>query len=102
MRLRQSLRQIAVALVGDDHRGAGLGNAEIGASDADIGGEELAPQYGARFGNERRRLVEGASGIELFVRLAKAVGDLLLHQMDRRGNDMARILFADLDDVLAE
>ena len=39
--LGQRLGEVAVALVGDDHRGAGLGDQEIGAGDADVGGEEL-------------------------------------------------------------
>ena len=42
--LRQRLREVAVALVGDDDRGAGLGDQEVGAGDADIGGEEFLAQ----------------------------------------------------------
>ena len=42
MDARQGLRQIAVALVGDDDAGAGLGDQKIGAGDPDIGGEEFA------------------------------------------------------------
>ena len=42
--LRQDLRQVAVALVGDDDRGAGLGDQEVGAGDADVGGEEVLAQ----------------------------------------------------------
>ena len=38
----QGLRQVAVALVGDDDRGAGLGDQEVRAGDADVGGEEAA------------------------------------------------------------
>ena len=50
---RQDLRQVAVALVGDDDRGAGLGDQEIGAGDADIGGEEAVAQDAARLGEQR-------------------------------------------------
>ena len=51
---RQGLRQIAVALIGDDDAAAGLGDQEIGAGDADIGGQEpfaavwCAPRSGCR------------------------------------------------------
>ena len=58
--LRQRLGQVAVALIGDDHRGAGLGDQEVGAGDADIGGEEFLAQHGARFGHEVRHRSEGA------------------------------------------
>jgi hypothetical protein len=50
MRLGQRLRQVAVALIGDDDAGAGLGDEKIRAGDADIGGEELRAQHGARLG----------------------------------------------------
>ena len=43
---RQGLRQVAIALVGDDDAAAGLGDQEIGAGDADIGGEEAVAQLG--------------------------------------------------------
>ena len=39
MHARQDLRQVAIALIGDDDRGAGLGDQEVGAGDADIGGK---------------------------------------------------------------
>ena len=44
--------QVAVALIGDDHRRAGLGDQEIGAGDADIGGKEFLAQHRARLGHE--------------------------------------------------
>ena len=60
MHARQGLRQVAIALVGDDDAAAGLGDQEIGAGDADIGGEELlaaawcAPRSGCRGVRGRR------------------------------------------------
>ena len=51
---RQGLREVAVALVGDDDAAAGLGDQEVGAGDADIGRQELsraawcAPRSGCR------------------------------------------------------
>ena len=52
---RQRLGQIAIALIGHDDRCAGLGDQEIRAGDADVGGEELFPQYGARLGEQSGR-----------------------------------------------
>ena len=57
---RQALREVAVALIGDDHRRAGLGNQQIGAGYADVGGEELFAQNSTRFGNELVRLLQHA------------------------------------------
>ncbi len=50
--------QVAVALIGDDHRRARLGDQQIGAGDADIGGKEFLAQQRARLGHEILRLVE--------------------------------------------
>ncbi len=63
--LRQDLRQVAIALVGDDDRGAGLGDQEIGAGDADIGGEEVLAQHAARFGQQLHRLARGRGRVEM-------------------------------------
>ena len=52
MDLGQRLGEIAVALVGDDHGGAGLGNEEIGAGDADVGGKKFLAQDLPRLGDE--------------------------------------------------
>ena len=43
--LGQDLREVAVALVGDDDRGPGLGDQEVRAGDADVGGQELGAQH---------------------------------------------------------
>ncbi len=102
MDLRQNLRQIAVALVGDDDAGAGLGDQEIGAGDADIGGEEFRPQDLARLVGEGARLLEVARRVEIGVRRAEGVGDLFLEEVDGRRDDMARRLVAELNDVFAE
>ena len=55
MHLRQRLREVPVALVGDDHRLAGLGDQHVGAGDPDLGLEILAPQLAARL---QQQLVE--------------------------------------------
>ena len=42
---RQELGEVAVAFIGDDHRRAGLGDQEIRAGDADVGGEEALAEH---------------------------------------------------------
>ena len=59
MDLRQALREIAIAFVGDDDRSARLGDEKIGAGDADVGGEEFFAQDFARFRQQRDRLADG-------------------------------------------
>jgi hypothetical protein len=52
MHLWQRLRQVGVAFVGHDHGRARLGDQQIGAGDADIGGKKFLPQHRARLGDE--------------------------------------------------
>ena len=72
MHARQGLRQVAVALVGDDDAGAGLGDQEIGTGDADIGGEEALAQPAARLGQDVARLMEHAVGGKVGVGFAES------------------------------
>ncbi len=102
MDARQRLGEVAVALVGEDHRAPRLGDQEIGAGDADIGGEECRAQDGARLGHEVRRRLELAPGGEFAVRAAEIGLDRLFVEVDDRGDDMARAVAPDLDDVFAE
>ncbi len=102
MDLRQALGEIAVALVGDDDRGAGLGDQEVGAGDADVGVEIALAQDLARLGHQVRRLVQGAVRRQMSVMLQKILAHLFLGHMHRRRDDMARRLTAKLDDVFAE
>ncbi len=95
-------RQIAVALVGDDDAGTGLGNQEIGAGDADIGGKKPGSQQGAGLVAQLSGLGERPVRVERPVRGAKGVGNLLLDQVHRRRDQVARRLVAQLDDVFAE
>ena len=62
MRARQGRREIAVALIGDDHRGAGLGNQQIGPGDADVGDEEFLAQDGARLRHQVLHVAQPARG----------------------------------------
>jgi len=79
-----------------------LDDQKIGAGDADIGGEKLRAQHGAGFVAELARLGERARRVERAMLRTERIGDLLFHQVDRRRDQMARRLVAQLDDVLAE
>ena len=76
MRARQDLGQVAVALVGDDDRGPGLGDEEIGAGDPDVGGEELGSQHRARLGEQLLGLAQIAAGRQVAVRPAEVLLDV--------------------------
>ena len=96
------LGEVAIALVGDDDAAAGLGDQEVGAGDADIGGEEFLAQPGACLGQDVAAFAEYAVGRQVGVRLAEAVLPVLLVEVERRRNDVARQFVAKLDDVFAE
>ena len=100
--LGQGLGEIAIAFIGDDHRGAGLGDEEIRAGDADIGGEEFLAQHAARLRQQAGRLVEIAVGGQMGVDAAEIVLDLRLGEVNRGRDDVGRQLVAQLDDVFAE
>ena len=102
MDARQGLGQVAVALVGDDHRTAGFRDQEVGAGDPDIGGQELLPQLGARFGQDVAAFVEHAVDRQVGMGFAELVLPVLAVQVERRGDDVAGQLVAQLDDVFAE
>ncbi|MDF2974733.1 MAG: hypothetical protein K0R61_5183 [Microvirga sp.] len=98
----QDLREIAVTLVRDDDRRAGLGHEEVGAGDAHIRREEALAQHGAGLGEQLHGLGEIALGIEMGVNAP----EILLHlggvEVDGGRDDVARQLVAQLDDVFAE
>ena len=96
------LRQVAVALVGDDDRGAGLGDEKIRAGDADVGREEAVAQDHARLGEQGLRLDQIAVGGQMRVHAAEVRLDLLLGEMHRRHDDVRGQLVADLHEVFAE
>ena len=102
MDLGQDLRQVAVALVGDDDRRPGLGDEEVGAGDADIGREIFLPQHGAGFLDEGGDFGQVAVGIEMGVGLAEIGLDLIACQVHGGRDDVARPLVPDLDQVFAE
>ena len=57
MDARAGRRQSAVAFVGDEHDGAGLGDGEVGAGDAEVGLAELLAQQLAAGQRQRPRIV---------------------------------------------
>ena len=102
MHARERLRQVAVALVGDDDRRAGLGDEEIRAGDADVGGEKAVAQNGARLAEQRLVLLEIAVLRQMRVHAAEVRLDLFLGKVHRRHDDVRRQLVADLHQIFAE
>ncbi len=102
MDARQDLGEVAIALIGDDDRGAGLGDEEIGAGDADIGGEEPLAQHAARLAEQRCRLAQVTVRRQVGMGMTEVGLDLLLSDMHGRRDDVARRLMTELDDVFAE
>ena len=102
MRLRQQARQIAVAFVGDDERGAGFGHQEIRARDPRIRRLEMPAHDRTRLRHQRRAVVEHTVGVELTMRIAEVLLHLGPVQMERGRHDVARFFLAQLDDVFAE
>ena len=98
----QGLGQVAIALVGDDDAAAGLGDQEVGAGDADVGREEFLAQPGARLGQDVAPLVEHAVGRQVGVDCAEALLPVLAVEVEGRGDDVARRLVAELQDVFAK
>ena len=84
MHLGQRLGEVAVSLIGDDHRGPCLGDQQVRAGDADLRREELLAQHGARFGHEVRHRPEGAISREAAMDADEILGDLLLVEVDHR------------------
>ena len=102
MRLRQDLREIAIALVGDDDRRSRFGDKEVRAGYADVGCEKLGAQHLARLGQQLLGLGEAAVGGQTVVGLTEFALDVLGGEMDRRRDDVGRGFMAQLDDVLAK
>ena len=102
MHARQGLGEVAVAFVGDDHRRPRLGDEKIGAGDAHIGVHEFLAQYGPRLGDEVLYGVQGAVRGQAAMNPGKVLRDLFFVEVDDRRDDVARRLFANLDDVFAE
>ena len=100
--LRQDLRQIAIALVGDDDRRAGFRDEKIRAGDADVGRQKLFTQNAARFRQQLRRLGQIAVLGQMRVNAPEIALDLILGQMHGRADDVRGNLATQLDDIFAE
>ena len=92
--------ELGVALVGDGADGARVGDEEVGAGDADLGGEELLPQLAACA--LRPWPARVLARVRLAVLLLEQGRDLLLGAVHRRPDDVRRRLAGELDDVLGQ
>ena len=92
-----------VALVRDEHERPRLGDEEVAAADAHVGGEEIRPQLAPREGGQLGRgvahwRVDGARG----GLLVEEGPDLLPGLVRGRHEDVGRTLTGKLDDVLTQ
>jgi hypothetical protein len=95
---RQRAHEPPVPLVRDEADGPGLGDAEVDAGDADVGGEKHLSQLAAR---GLREVIEAfADGRALDER--EEVRDVPGRLLDRRRDDMDGVFAGKLEDVLAE
>ena len=99
---RQGVAEVTVALVGDDDRRARFRDEEVRPRDPHVGAEEIAPQHLARPRDELRVPEPGRPEAERGVVLGEEIADLLAGLVDGRGDNVARRLARELDDVLAE
>ena len=88
-----------VAFVGDDDDRARLGDEEVAARDAHVGGEIVLPQYASRLEAQLLDHVLARRAVLLLEELR----DLVLALVQRRSDDVRRrLVVVDLQDVLAE
>ena len=94
----------AVAFGFDHGDGAGLSDEEVGAADGGGDGEELVAQIGARGGGEGFRII--GEGFSLIFGETHAAGedfaDLAAIDVERGGDDVGGLVFAELDDELGK
>ena len=98
MHLGQRGDKPSIALVGDGHDGAGLGNDEVGPGHTDIGREKDLAKLAPR---GRGELLEHGRNLDA-LGLAEEPGDVLLRLLDGWRDDVDRVLLLELEDVLAE
>ncbi len=96
---RQGGHQARVALVLDDADRPGLGHAEVDPRDADVRAREHLAQAACARGPPAPR---GRSAAPSRSRPSKHLAHLLLVEVHRRGDDVARVLAGQLQDPLAE
>ena len=98
----EGVAEVPVPLVGHDDRRARFRDEEIRPGDPHVGAEEVVPQHLARPGHQLRVPETGGPEAERGVVLGEEVADLLPGLVDGGGDDVARGLVGELDDVLAE
>ena len=102
MRVRQHLREVAIAFVGHDDRRSCLGDEQIGAGNADIGADEFVAQHRTSLGDQVLRRIELARLWQRVVGPAEVRRDLFLVEVNDGGDDVARPLAPQLHDILAK
>ncbi len=91
--------EASIAFVGGDGNHAAVGNQEISAGDAHLGGEEGAPQSDARGSDETNRI----GVLHVYAKfVAKEIGNLMAAEVHGRSDDVVRRLMAQLHDELAQ
>ena len=103
--LGQGQAHPAVALGLDDHERAGVGDREVGAGDGDLGAQELLPQVQPRRVGQLGRLVGQVSRggpADVGHPAQEDLPDLRAVAVDRRDQDVARQVVAELHDELGE
>ena len=98
---RQRQAHPAVALGLDHAQRAGLGDGEVGAADADLRGQELAPQVPPRRLGQRGRVV-GQAGVDVGHLAQEELADLGPVAVDRRHQDVRGPVVAELHDQLGQ
>ena len=91
----------AVALGLDDGERAGLGNGEVRAADRDLGRQELPPQVPPRGFGQSARFV-GEVRVDAGHLAQEDLADLAAVAVDRRHQDVAGLVVAELHDQLGE
>ena len=98
MDARQARAEIGVALVGGDGDHARIGDEEIRAADAHLGGEKGLAQPASRSGDEFGRVI-GVNASQLFL---EERGDFGARQVHRGRDDVVGRLVAKLNDEFSE
>ena len=103
MRLRQKPRQIAIALVGDDDRGAVSATRKFAPVMPASAASKWRRRHGARLGDQRGALVQRRVRRQpLMCALRKLLSTSAPSEMKGGRDDMARRFVAKLDDVFAK
>ena len=99
MQFRHIRREIGVAFVGADDKGAGFGDREIAAGHAGVGREDQwTRRLALRFGQIMNVAVSGIGAD----RLSEHLGDVRSELVHRGHDDMTRVFIVELLNALAQ